>query len=164
MAAGIAMLLELPQPHTAVVTVFVLMQPLSGMVLAKSFFTGSSEPCSERWRPSELSRIAAPKFFWGGETTRAIGNRSAADQPPDSPYEPLAESATTACVLRRALRKNGCTRGCDFVTAIGAGATDHLMPDVMKVEGIMGWMRVTAIAQARGLPVSNHLSRKSART
>jgi uncharacterized membrane protein YccC len=32
------MLLELPQPHTAVVTVFVLMQPLSGMVLAKSFY------------------------------------------------------------------------------------------------------------------------------
>jgi uncharacterized membrane protein YccC len=38
MAAGGAMLLELPQPHTAVVTVFVLMQPLSGMVLAKSFY------------------------------------------------------------------------------------------------------------------------------
>lgn len=38
MAAGAAMLLELPQPRTAVITVFVLMQPLSGMVLAKSFY------------------------------------------------------------------------------------------------------------------------------
>lgn len=38
MAAGLATLLELPQPRTAVITVFVLMQPMSGMVLAKSFY------------------------------------------------------------------------------------------------------------------------------
>ncbi|MFM0356495.1 enolase C-terminal domain-like protein [Paraburkholderia nemoris] len=45
----------------------------------------------------------------------------------------------------------------DFVTAIDAGASDHLMPDVMKVGGVTGWMRVAALAQAKGLPVSNHL-------
>jgi mandelate racemase len=45
----------------------------------------------------------------------------------------------------------------DFVTAIDAGASDHLMPDVMKVGGVTGWMRVAAMAQAKGLPVSNHL-------
>lgn len=38
LAMGIAMLLELPSPRTAMVTVFVLMQPMSGMVLAKSFY------------------------------------------------------------------------------------------------------------------------------
>ena len=38
LALGIAMLLELQQPRTAMTTVFVLMQPFSGMVLAKSFY------------------------------------------------------------------------------------------------------------------------------
>ncbi|MBP0594093.1 FUSC family protein [Paraburkholderia sp. LEh10] len=38
LALGIAMLLELPSPRTAMVTVFVLMQPMHGMVLAKSFY------------------------------------------------------------------------------------------------------------------------------
>ena len=45
----------------------------------------------------------------------------------------------------------------DFATAIDAGASDHLMPDVMKVGGVTGWMRVASMAQAKGLPVSNHL-------
>jgi hypothetical protein len=38
LAMGIAMLLDLQQPRTAMTTVFVLMQPVSGMVLAKSFY------------------------------------------------------------------------------------------------------------------------------
>ena len=38
LALGIAMLLDLQQPRTAMTTVFVLMQPVSGMVLAKSFY------------------------------------------------------------------------------------------------------------------------------
>jgi uncharacterized membrane protein YccC len=38
LALGIAMRLELPSPRTAMLTVFVLMQPMSGMVLAKSFY------------------------------------------------------------------------------------------------------------------------------
>jgi uncharacterized membrane protein YccC len=38
LALGIAMLLELQQPRTAMTTVFVLMQPFGGMVLAKSFY------------------------------------------------------------------------------------------------------------------------------
>jgi uncharacterized membrane protein YccC len=37
-AMGIAMKLEIPAPRTAMATVFVLMQPLSGMVLSKSFY------------------------------------------------------------------------------------------------------------------------------
>ncbi|MGF6755152.1 FUSC family protein [Paraburkholderia sp. GAS42] len=38
LALGIAMKLDLPQPRTAMTTVFVVMQPQSGMVLAKSFY------------------------------------------------------------------------------------------------------------------------------
>lgn len=38
LALGIAMLLDLQQPRIAMTTVFVLMQPFSGMVLAKSFY------------------------------------------------------------------------------------------------------------------------------
>lgn len=38
MAMGIAMLLDLPQPRIAMTTVFVLMQPLAGMVFAKSVY------------------------------------------------------------------------------------------------------------------------------
>src|ERR1700677_523164 len=38
LAMGIAMLLEMSSPRTAMATVAVLMQPLSGMVLAKSFY------------------------------------------------------------------------------------------------------------------------------
>jgi mandelate racemase len=45
----------------------------------------------------------------------------------------------------------------DFATAIALNASDHLMPDVMKVGGVTGWMRVAGMASAKGLPVSNHL-------
>ncbi|WP_118180602.1 FUSC family protein [Paraburkholderia phosphatilytica] len=38
LALGIAMKLELPQPRTAMTTVFIVMQPQSGMVFAKSFY------------------------------------------------------------------------------------------------------------------------------
>ncbi|NPT61866.1 FUSC family protein [Paraburkholderia elongata] len=38
LSLGIAMKLELPQPRTAMMTVFLVMQPQSGIVLAKSFY------------------------------------------------------------------------------------------------------------------------------
>jgi len=38
LALGIAMKLDLAQPRTAMITVFIVMQPQSGMVLAKSFY------------------------------------------------------------------------------------------------------------------------------
>ena len=38
LALGIAMELDLPQPRTAMITVFIVMQPQTGMVLAKSFY------------------------------------------------------------------------------------------------------------------------------
>lgn len=45
----------------------------------------------------------------------------------------------------------------EFAKAIEAGATDCLMPDLMKVYGVTGWMEVAALASARNLPVSCHL-------
>lgn len=45
----------------------------------------------------------------------------------------------------------------EFSKAIDAQATDLLMPDVMKVFGVTGWMQVAALAAAKGLPVSCHL-------
>jgi mandelate racemase len=45
----------------------------------------------------------------------------------------------------------------DMQHAIDAQASDLVMPDVMKIGGVTGWLRAAALAQARGLPVSNHL-------
>lgn len=45
----------------------------------------------------------------------------------------------------------------DLQHAIDAGASDYIMPDVMKIGGVSGWMRASAMAQVRGIRVSNHL-------
>ena len=45
----------------------------------------------------------------------------------------------------------------DLQHAIDTQASDFLMPDVMKIGGVTGWMRAAAIASAKGLRVSNHL-------
>jgi mandelate racemase len=41
--------------------------------------------------------------------------------------------------------------------AIDAQASDHVMPDVMKIGGVTGWLRAAALAYAKGLLVSSHL-------
>jgi mandelate racemase len=45
----------------------------------------------------------------------------------------------------------------DLRHAIEAGASDYVMPDVMKIGGVTGWLRAAALAHAHGLPVSSHL-------
>ena len=45
----------------------------------------------------------------------------------------------------------------DLLHAIDAGACDYVMPDVMKIGGVTGFMRAAAIAQAYNLPMCNHL-------
>jgi mandelate racemase len=45
----------------------------------------------------------------------------------------------------------------DLQHAVDAHASDFLMPDVMKIGGVTGWMRAAAIASTKGLRVSNHL-------
>ena len=44
-----------------------------------------------------------------------------------------------------------------FAEAIAVGASDFLMPDVMKVGGVTGWLRVAGQAEAASMPVSSHL-------
>ena len=41
--------------------------------------------------------------------------------------------------------------------AIQAGAGDYLMPDLMRIGGVTGWMRAAAIAGAAGIQMSSHL-------
>jgi mandelate racemase len=45
----------------------------------------------------------------------------------------------------------------DFRHAFDAGVRDHVMADVMKGGGVTGWMRIAALAQVHGTPVSSHL-------
>ena len=45
----------------------------------------------------------------------------------------------------------------DLQHAIDAGASDFMMPDVMKIGGVSGWMRAAALAQTKGILLSNHL-------
>ncbi len=45
----------------------------------------------------------------------------------------------------------------DMQNAVEARASDLVMPDVMKIGGVTGWLRAAALAQARNLRLSNHL-------
>lgn len=45
----------------------------------------------------------------------------------------------------------------DLQHAIEAQASDLVMPDVMKIGGVTGWLRASSLAQAKGLRVSSHL-------
>jgi mandelate racemase len=45
----------------------------------------------------------------------------------------------------------------DLQHAFDAQACDYVMPDVMKIGGVTGWLRAAALAQTRGIRVSNHL-------
>ena len=45
----------------------------------------------------------------------------------------------------------------DMQHAIEARASDFVMPDVMKIGGVTGWLRAATLAHAQGLRVSNHL-------
>ncbi len=44
-----------------------------------------------------------------------------------------------------------------FAEAIAAGASDFIMPDLMKVGGVTGWLSVAAQANAATIPMSSHL-------
>jgi len=45
----------------------------------------------------------------------------------------------------------------DLQHALDANATDYLMPDVMKIGGVTGWLRAAALAHAVNKKVSSHL-------
>ena len=45
----------------------------------------------------------------------------------------------------------------DMQHAIEAGASDYMMPDVMKIGGVTGWMRAAGLGETHGIRLSNHL-------
>jgi mandelate racemase len=45
----------------------------------------------------------------------------------------------------------------DLQHALDAGASDFVMPDVMKIGGVTAWMQAAALATARNVRVSSHL-------
>jgi mandelate racemase len=45
----------------------------------------------------------------------------------------------------------------DLHQALAMGAGDYVMPDLMRIGGVSGWLRAAAIAGAAGVPVSTHL-------
>jgi mandelate racemase len=45
----------------------------------------------------------------------------------------------------------------DMQHAIDAQASDYIMPDVMKIGGVTGWLRAAALAQTKNIRISNHL-------
>jgi mandelate racemase len=48
--------------------------------------------------------------------------------------------------------------GCaDMRHALDAEASDFVMPDVMKIGGVTGWLRAAALAESHGMPMSSHL-------
>ncbi len=44
-----------------------------------------------------------------------------------------------------------------MLAAIQAGACDLVMPDLMRIGGVTGWLQAAAIADSSGLPMSSHL-------
>jgi mandelate racemase len=44
-----------------------------------------------------------------------------------------------------------------LMRAIEAGAGDYVMPDLMRIGGVTGWLRAAAIAGAGGIEMSSHL-------
>ena len=45
----------------------------------------------------------------------------------------------------------------DMQHALQVGATDHVMPDLMKIGGVTGWQAAAALAMSNSMPVSSHL-------
>ena len=45
----------------------------------------------------------------------------------------------------------------DMQKAITAGASDFVMPDIMKIGGVTGWLRAMGQAEAASLPASSHV-------
>jgi mandelate racemase len=44
-----------------------------------------------------------------------------------------------------------------MAASIALEASDHAMPDLMKIGGVTGWLAAVGLAEAAGLPVSSHI-------
>jgi mandelate racemase len=73
-------------------------------------------------------------------------------------YENFAGAAKLAAQLRTPIQIGENFYGPrDLADALAAKACDFVMPDLMRIGGVTGWLRAAAIAGAAGIPVSTHL-------
>jgi mandelate racemase len=45
----------------------------------------------------------------------------------------------------------------EMTKSLDESASDVVMPDLMRIGGVSGWLRAAALAESRGLPMSSHL-------
>jgi mandelate racemase len=73
-------------------------------------------------------------------------------------YENFAGAAKLAAQLRTPIQIGENFYGPrDLADALAAKACDFVMPDLMRIGGVTGWLRASAIAGAAGIPMSTHL-------
>lgn len=73
-------------------------------------------------------------------------------------YDNLEGCAQLAALLRTPLQIGENFYGPrDLQAALAAKACDFVMPDLMRIGGVTGWLRAAALAGAAGVPMSSHL-------
>ena len=73
-------------------------------------------------------------------------------------YENLAGCAQLATELKTPIQIGENFYGPrDLQAALDAKACDFVMPDLMRIGGVTGWLRSAAIAATDGVPFSSHL-------
>ncbi|MFN3351193.1 enolase C-terminal domain-like protein [Pseudorhodoplanes sp.] len=73
-------------------------------------------------------------------------------------YENFSGCATLAAQLKTPIQIGENFYGPrDLADALAAKACDFVMPDLMRIGGVTGWLHAAAIAGAAGIPVSTHL-------
>jgi mandelate racemase len=73
-------------------------------------------------------------------------------------YENLAGCAQLAAQLQTPIQIGENFYGPrDLQAALDAKACDFVMPDLMRIGGVTGWLKSAAIAESRGVPFSSHL-------
>ncbi len=73
-------------------------------------------------------------------------------------YENLAGCAQLAAQLKTPIQIGENFYGPrDLQSALEARACDYVMPDLMRIGGVTGWLRSAAIAATDGVPCSSHL-------
>src|ERR1700716_210821 len=92
---------------------------------------------------SRIARLAPYDLHWVEEPV------------PQENLQGLAEVRRESSISIQAGENRWFPRG--FAEALAAGASDFIMPDLMKVGGVTGWMRVAAQAEAASIPMSSHL-------
>jgi mandelate racemase len=73
-------------------------------------------------------------------------------------YENFAGAAKLAAQLKTPIQIGENFYGPrDLADALAAKACDFVMPDLMRIGGVTGWLRAAAIAGTAGIPMSTHL-------